>query len=61
VALPLREHTKLEDSTIEIILRLKLDQVGLSGFEKVRKLHAGAIKRRHEEACRGGSCAGHGS
>ena len=33
VALPLREHTKLEDSTIEIILRLKLDQVGLSGFE----------------------------
>jgi len=33
VALPLREHTKLEDSTIEIILRLKLDQVGLSGYE----------------------------
>src|SRR6266700_6072614 len=32
VALPLREHTKLEESTIEIILRLKLDQVGLSGF-----------------------------
>src|SRR5438128_8796570 len=31
VALPLREHTKLEESTIEIILRLKLDQVGLSG------------------------------
>ncbi len=33
VALPLREHTKLEASTIEIIVRLKLDQVGLSGFE----------------------------
>ena len=32
VALPLREHTKLENSTIEIILRLKLDQVGLAGF-----------------------------
>src|SRR6267143_767522 len=30
VALPLREHTKLEDSTIEIISRLKLDQVGLA-------------------------------
>ena len=29
VALPLREHTKLEDSTIEIMLRLKLEQVGL--------------------------------
>lgn len=33
VALPLREHTQLEDSTIEIIVRLKLNQVGLSGFE----------------------------
>ncbi|MGB6429723.1 MAG: ABC transporter ATP-binding protein [Candidatus Acidiferrales bacterium] len=33
VALPLREHTTLEDSTIEIIVRLKLDQVGLAGFE----------------------------
>src|SRR5258705_9854082 len=33
VALPLREHTRLEDSTIEIILRLKLQQVGLEGFE----------------------------
>src|ERR1700684_2570006 len=33
VPLPLREHTGLEPSTIEIIVRLKLDQVGLSGFE----------------------------
>ena len=33
VALPLREHTKLENSTIEIIVRLKLEQVGLEGFE----------------------------
>ena len=33
VALPLREHTKLEASTIEIMVRLKLDQVGLAGFE----------------------------
>src|ERR1700704_6846950 len=32
VALPLREHTNLEGSTIEIIVRLKLDQVGLGGF-----------------------------
>ncbi len=28
VALPLREHTPLDDSTIEIMVRLKLDQVG---------------------------------
>ena len=33
VALPLIEHTKLEPSTVEIMVRLKLDQVGLSGFE----------------------------
>src|SRR5262245_12195334 len=33
VALPLREHTRLEGSTIEIIVRLKLEQVGLTGFE----------------------------
>src|SRR6202049_953290 len=33
VGLPLREHTKLEDSTIEIMVRLKLEQVGLAGFE----------------------------
>src|SRR6202789_1741203 len=33
VSLPLREHTQLDDSTIEIMVRLKLDQVGLSGFE----------------------------
>ena len=33
VALPLHEHTNLEASTIEIIVRLKLDQVGLAGFE----------------------------
>src|SRR5260221_11798195 len=33
VALPLREHTRLEESTIEIMLRLKLEQVGLQGLE----------------------------
>lgn len=33
VGLPLREHTKLENSTIEIMTRLKLEQVGLAGFE----------------------------
>src|ERR1700683_4346516 len=33
VALPLREHTPLDASTIDIVVRLKLEQVGLSGYE----------------------------
>src|SRR5271157_5511171 len=47
VALPLREHTKLEESTIEIMVRLKLDQVGLSGFENYKPSElSGGMKKR---------------
>ena len=47
VALPLREHTGLEDSTIEIILRLKLQQVGLEGFEYYTPAQlSGGMKKR---------------
>ena len=47
VALPLKEHTKIEDSTIEIMLRLKLDQVGLAGFENYTPSQlSGGMKKR---------------
>jgi phospholipid/cholesterol/gamma-HCH transport system ATP-binding protein len=47
VALPLHEHTQLDESTIEIIVRLKLDQVGLSGFENYMPAQlSGGMKKR---------------
>jgi phospholipid/cholesterol/gamma-HCH transport system ATP-binding protein len=47
VALPLREHTHLDNSTIQIIVRLKLDQVGLSGFENYMPAQlSGGMKKR---------------
>jgi phospholipid/cholesterol/gamma-HCH transport system ATP-binding protein len=47
VALPLQEHTKLEPSTVEIMVRLKLDQVGLSGFESFLPSQlSGGMKKR---------------
>jgi phospholipid/cholesterol/gamma-HCH transport system ATP-binding protein len=47
VALPLREHTQLDESTIEIMVRLKLDQVGLTGFENYMPAQlSGGMRKR---------------
>jgi phospholipid/cholesterol/gamma-HCH transport system ATP-binding protein len=47
VMLPLREHTKLDPETMEIMMRLKLEIVSLAGFEHLMpsELSGGMIKR----------------
>jgi phospholipid/cholesterol/gamma-HCH transport system ATP-binding protein len=47
IMLPLREHTQLDERTMEIMVRLKLEVVGLAGFENLMpsELSGGMIKR----------------
>lgn len=47
VALPLREHTDLNENTIKIMVKLKLEMIGLRGCEHLRpaQLSGGMLKR----------------
>jgi len=47
IKLPLREHAKLDEKTMDIMVRLKLEVVNLSGFENLMpaQLSGGMVKR----------------
>ena len=47
VALPLREHTSLNESTIKIMVKMKLEMVGLRGAEHLKpaQISGGMLKR----------------
>jgi phospholipid/cholesterol/gamma-HCH transport system ATP-binding protein len=47
IALPLQEHSDLAQSTIEVMVRIKLEQVGLSGCERYFPSQlSGGMKKR---------------
>ena len=48
MSLPLREHTRLDENTIRIMSRLKLEVVNLGGFQDLMpnsQLSGGMVKR----------------
>lgn len=47
VALPIREHSRLDEKVIHIMVQMKLNMVGLTGFEELHpsQLSGGMIKR----------------
>jgi len=47
VSLPLHQHTELDENVIQIIMRMKLEMVGLTGFEHLKPAEiSGGMKKR---------------
>ncbi len=47
IALPLREHTKLDENIISIVIKMKLELMGLRGFENLMPSQlSGGMKKR---------------
>ncbi|MFA6142930.1 MAG: ABC transporter ATP-binding protein [Candidatus Omnitrophota bacterium] len=47
VSLPLKEHTKLEKNVIDIVVKMKLEMVGLRGFENLMTSQiSGGMRKR---------------
>lgn len=46
VALPLNEHTQLDAGLIDTVVKMKLEQVGLTGHQKPSEISGGMKARR---------------
>ncbi|MEO6036107.1 MAG: ABC transporter ATP-binding protein [Verrucomicrobiota bacterium] len=47
VALPMQEHGKIDDAIIDLVIKIKLEMVGLTGFEDLKLAEiSGGMKKR---------------